>query len=61
MRTSSPSGHTCTDNGGPACSRHNWLTQAGYITTRNADGTWTIRRPDGTIIGWRNNQTAVGN
>jgi hypothetical protein len=54
-------GHTCTDNGGPACSRHNWLKQAGYTTTRNADGTWTIRRPDGTIIGWRNNQSAGGN
>jgi hypothetical protein len=40
-------GRTCTDNGGPACSRHNRWKANGYTAHRNPDGTWIIRRPDG--------------
>jgi hypothetical protein len=57
----SEGGHTCTENGGPLCDHHNWLKNLGFTITRNPDGTWTLRRPDGTIVGWRNNTPIAGN
>jgi hypothetical protein len=44
-------GSTCTDNGGPACSRHNrWKTHGGYTARRRSDGTWVVVRPDGSEL-----------
>ncbi len=43
-------GSTNPRNGGPACGRHNRLKETGYSVWRDAEGTWHVRRPDGTLI-----------
>jgi len=44
-------GCTCPGNGGPGCGKHNrFKHRHGYTTSRNPDGTYTIRRPDGTVV-----------
>ena len=57
----SEGGHTCAENGGPLCDHHNWLKNLGFTITRNTDGTWTLRRPNGTIVGWRATTPIAGN
>jgi len=43
-------GETNPPNGQPACGGHNLTKEKGYHTWRNRDGTWTIQRPDGSIV-----------
>ena len=44
-------GCTCPGNGGPGCGKHNrFKHRHGYTTSRNPDGTYTVRRPDGTVV-----------
>jgi hypothetical protein len=43
-------GPTTPHNGGPACGRHNRLKTNGYTAHRTPDGTWHVRRPDGTEL-----------
>ncbi len=44
-------GPTRPDNGAPLWARHNRWKNHGYRVSRDADGTWHTRRPDGTEIG----------
>ena len=43
-------GPTDVANSGLCCGTHNRLKQHGFTPVRNADGTWTIHRPDGQPI-----------
>jgi hypothetical protein len=43
-------GRTRSDNGGPACGRHNRLKSQGYSAHRDASGHWHVYRPDGTEL-----------
>lgn len=46
----SQNGATDQHNGGPMCGRHNRWRTRGYTPLRGRDGTWTVRRPDGTTL-----------
>jgi 5-methylcytosine-specific restriction endonuclease McrA len=46
----SEGGATSPPNGAPLCPRHNRLKNEGYTTTRRADGSIEVRRPDGEAI-----------
>ena len=44
-------GSTNPGNGAPGCGHHNrWKSTHHISARRNADGTWTLTRPDGTTI-----------
>ena len=46
----SEGGTTSPPNGAPLCPRHNRLKNQGYSTTRHADGSLSIHRPNGDEI-----------
>ncbi len=43
-------GDTDQDNSGPLCGWHNRWRTRGFTPDRQPDGTWVIRRPDGTAV-----------
>lgn len=49
----SADGTTTPHNAGLACAHHNRWKAQGYITSRDSEGSWHVRRPDGSELGAR--------